>query len=185
MFHLDTYNLYITINYTTKYLFLKYLSASENEIFVDLLTSGRYSSSKLLLAPSGDGFIAFKGPPDSMFREFFQFKCTMAGCEWIESNQKFKEEHYHPVIMYIPNSLTNCRKKAQEELEEEAMIRNQIKELHEQFLALSREYKELDTNPNLNRDRIKAIRDARNEIRVKLEQLSKFGINVEIPYYLQ
>ena len=92
--------------------------ASENEIFVALLTS-RYASSKLLLAPSGDGFIAFKGPEDSMFREFFQFKCTMAGCEWIESNQKFKEEHYHPVIMYIPNSLTDCRQKTQEEVQAE------------------------------------------------------------------
>ena len=63
----------------------------------------------------------------------------MAGCEWIESNQKFKEEHYHPVIMYIPNSLTNCRKKTQEELEEEAMIRNQIKELRPKYIESTRE----------------------------------------------
>ena len=87
--------------------------------------------------------------------------------------------------MYIPNSLTNCRQKTQEELEEEAMIRNQIKELHEQYLELLREKEELDMDRNLNRDRLNAIRDARREIRVKLEELSKFGVNVEIPYYLQ
>ena len=138
-----------------------------------MLTSGELSSSKLLLAPSGDGFIAFKGPEDSMFREFFQFKCTMAGCEWIESNQKFKEEHYHPVIMYIPNSLTNCRKKTQEELEEEAMIRNQIKELYDQMDELWRESQELRTDWDLNKDRLQAIQEEEDEIRKKLEQLGE------------
>ena len=143
------------------------------------------SDSQLLQAPSGDGFIALKGTPDGKIKRIFQFKCMITGCEWIEKSQTLKEFHILPVSMFIPDSLTNCRQKTQEELEEEAMIRNQIKELHEQYLELLREKEELDMDWNLNRDRLNAIRDARREIRVKLEELSKFGINVEIPYYLQ
>ena len=143
------------------------------------------SDSQLLQAPSGDGFIALKGTPDGKIKRIFQFKCMITGCEWIEKSQTLKEFHIFPVSMFIPDSLTNCRQKTQEELEEEAMIRNQIKELHEKILELWREYEELATDVNLNRDRLYAITDAIDEIWVKLEELSKFGINVEIPYYLQ
>ena len=151
----------------------------------ELITAIDGSTSQLLRAPSGDGFIALKGTPDGKIKRIFQFKCMMAGCEWIEKSQTLKEFHIFPVSMFIPDSLTNCRQKTQEELEEEAMIRNQIKELHEQYLELSREYKELDKNRNLNWERLNAIADAILEIEAKLVELSKFGINVEIPYYLQ
>ena len=151
----------------------------------ELITAIDGSNSQLLRAPSGDGFIALKGTPDGKIKRIFQFKCMITGCEWIEKSQTLKEFHILPVSMFIPDSLTNCRQKTQEELVEEAMIRDQIKDLHSVFLELLREYEELDTNPNLNRDRLDAIKDATREIRVKLEELSKFGINVEIPYYLQ
>ena len=131
------------------------------------------STSQLLRAPSGDGFIALKGTPDGKIKRIFQFKCIITGCEWIEKSQTLKESHILPVSMFIPDSLTNCRQKTQEELEEEAMIRNQIKELYDQMDELWRESQELRTDWDLNKDRLQAIQEEEDEIRKKLEQLGE------------
>ena len=81
------------------------------------------STSELLSSPSGDGFIALKGTPDGNLKRIFQFKCTLTGCEWTEKTQRLKECHIAPVVMYIPNALTNCRQKTPEEKQVDTMIK--------------------------------------------------------------
>jgi len=107
----------------TKHFFQNILSAQRDWDIVGLLTYFDGSNTVLLPAPSGDGFIALKGPPDGYLKEIFQFKCTIIGCEWTEKIRRLKESHNMPVLMYIPNSLTVCRQKTQEEVQLETMIK--------------------------------------------------------------
>jgi len=135
---------------------------------VGLLTYFDGSNTVLLPAPSGDGFIALKGPPDGYLKEIFQFKCTIIGCEWTEKIRRLKESHNKPVLMYIPNSLTDCRQKTQEEVQLETMIKELMDkriEIWEEINLLS----EKESTTSIN-ERINFLKDANKDIVIKLKE---------------
>ena len=135
-----------------------------------MLTNREGSPTQLLLAPSGDGFIALTGPEGSLKR-IFQFKCTVDGCKWTEKLQRLKEHHWGPVSMYIPNSMTNCRQKTQEEKQLDTLV----KELLEKRIEIQNErfmLREKEQTTTIQKE-IDALNDARSEISMKLIELGE------------
>jgi len=142
-------------------------------IIVMLIKPIDSSTSELLSSPSGDGFIAIKGTADGKLKRIFQFKCTLTGCEWTEKTQRLKECHILPVVMLIPNALTNCRQKTPEEKQVDTMI----KELLDKRIEISNERvmlwrkKESTTAIEKRKD---ALNDAMKENTIKLQEVGEY-----------
>lgn len=71
--------------------------------------------------------------------------------------------------MFIPDSLTNCRQKTQEELDAEMLIMNQRIKLRDQYKALSIEIEELEEleGNSANQKKLNVL-EAREQISWKL-----------------
>jgi len=140
-----------------------------NDILGELVNA-EGSNTKLLPSPSGDGFIALDGVPDGRSKKFVQFKCTLTGCEWTRMTQQLKEIHMLPVVMYIPNSLTNCREKNQEELQLETEIKELCKKRRENWTEFILFEKQTKAYKNANGNIREKLRDELKMIERKLEE---------------